>query len=98
MSIFGELKKYPGNWVVKKSVSLSAELGELAAHVESLEVVPSEYGISLMFTFDEGYTQYIPISSECTALEIGMHPKVEDLKVLTLGRVGDIDIYRIDVK
>lgn len=98
MSIFGTLKKYAGSWTVKSSVELSKELGELAAHVESIEVVPSEYGMSCKFNFDEGYSQYIPVSTECKLLEIGECPAIENLKVLTLGRPGDADIYRIDVK
>lgn len=98
MSIFGTLKKYAGSWTVKSSVELSKELGELASEVESIEVVPSEYGMSCKFNFKEGYSQYIPVSTECNSLEIGEHPDIKDLKVLTLGRPGDADIYRIDVK
>ena len=98
MSIFGTLKKYAGSWTVKASTELSKELGELAEHVESIDVVPSEYGMSCKFNFDEGYSQYIPISTECGSLEIDEHTDIKDLKVLTMGRPGDADIYRIDVK
>lgn len=97
MSIFDSIKKYPGSWVVTKSTPLATELGELADEVVSMEVIPSEYGISVEFKFKGGYTQYIPVSTQCD-LEIGDSPKVEDLVVLTLDRIGDETIYRIDKK
>ena len=98
MSIFTSLKKYPGSWVVTKKTPLAEELGELVNDLASMVVIPSEYGLSMEFKFTKGgYTQYIPLSTEC-ALEIGESPKIEDLVVLTLDRIGDETIYRIDNK
>lgn len=95
MSIFSTLKRYEGEWKVTKRTDLSVELGDQASSV-SLTVVPSEYGMSVEFSFDEGYKQYIPVSTEAN-LEIGDTPKVGDLDVITLQR-GSETIYRIDNK
>lgn len=96
--IFDILKVYQGRWEVAKTTSVKEELGEKFTLLESLEIVPSEYGISVKFTFKGGYYQYIPVSTECETLEIGEQPNVENLVILTLHREGDDDIFRINTK
>lgn len=96
--IFDTLKVYPGKWNVAKTTTIKEELGEKYELLDSLEVVPSEYGISVKFTFKGGYSQYIPVSTECETLEIGEQPRAEDLVILTLHREGDDDIFRINTK
>lgn len=96
--IFDTLKVYQGKWNVAKTTTIKEELGEKYELLDSLEVVPSEYGISVKFTFKGGYYQYIPVSTECKTLEIGEQPNAENLVILTLHREGDDDIFRINTK
>ena len=95
MGLFTGRQVYAQKWTVK---SVDAISEDDAAMFISTRVVPSEYGMSCKFNFKEGYSQYIPVSTECNSLEIGECPNIKDLKVLTLSRPGDTDIYRIDVK
>lgn len=96
MSIFDSLKKYPGSWQVVKTNSLRNELGDNLEKLSGIEVVPSEFGIAVKFSFKGGYSNYIAVSTENDTLEIGEKPSVDELVVLTLHREGDDDIYRID--
>lgn len=96
MSIFDSLKKYPGSWNVVETKTLKDELGSNIDNLLSMEVVPSDFGISVKFSFKGGYYNYIPVSTENDTLEIGETPELEELVVLTLSREGDDNIYRID--
>lgn len=93
MSIFDSLKRYQGAWKISATKSLAEELGTYAADLKGMEVIPSEYGLSIEFDFG-AYKNYIPLSNESN-LEIGETPRVEDLNIITLVREGDAPISRI---
>lgn len=98
MGIFDSLKKYPGSWNVASKTDAKEELGSNLDSLLSCEVVPSEYGISVKFTFKGGYSQYIQVSSEDDTLEVGAVVDVENLVILKLEREGDDSIFRIASK
>lgn len=93
MNIFNQLKVYAAKWQVSSKRSFTKEEIEV---VKEAEVVPSEYGSSVMFTLISGGTTYIPLSTNST---VGVGEKV-DLKkatLLTLSREGSSDIIRVEV-
>lgn len=98
MGIFDSLKRYPGSWNVASRTDAKVELGSNLDSLLSCEVVPSEYHISVKFTFKGGYSQYIPVSSEDVTLEIGIPVDVENLVILKLEREGDDPIFRVASK
>lgn len=93
MNIFSQLKVYAAKWQVSSKRSFTKEEIEV---VKEAEVVPSEYGVSVMFTLVSGGTTYIPLSTNST---VGVGEKV-DLKkatLLTLSREGSSDIIRVEI-
>lgn len=95
MGILNALRLYRGKWQVK-SVDKFDEND--AANVESAKVVPSEFGQSVCMTLKSGGTKYVPVSNTSRALANGEEINVADTNIVTLGREGDADIYRMEVK
>lgn len=89
------LRLYRGKWQVKSVEKFDAND---AANVEKAEVVPSDYGQSVCMTLKSGGTKYLPVSNTSRALADGEQVNVAECNVVTLGREGDDDIYRIEVK
>lgn len=95
MGILNALRLYRGKWQVKSVDKFDAND---AADVASAKVVPSEFGQSVCMTLKSGGTKYIPVSNTSRALANGEEINVADANIVTLGREGDNDIYRMEVK
>jgi len=95
MGILNALRLYRGKWEVK---SVDKFDPADAANVTSAKVVPSEFGQSVCMTLKSGGTKYMPLSNTSKALANGEEINVAEANVVTLGREGDNDIYRMEVK
>lgn len=93
MNIFSSLRVYAGKWRVKASRAFSQD--EIDA-VESASVVDSQYGNSVCFLMKAGGQTFIPLSTNST-LSIGDSVDLSKATLLTLGREGDADIYRVEI-
>lgn len=93
MNIFSSLRVYAGKWAVKASRAFSQE--EIDA-VDSASVVDSQYGMSVCFFMKSGGNTFIPLSNNSSA-QVGDTVNLANAKLLTLGREGDNDIYRIEI-
>lgn len=89
------LRLYRGKWQVKSVDKFDVND---AADVAKAEVVPSDFGQSVCMTLKSGGTKYLPVSNTSRALADGEQVNVAECNVVTLGREGDEDIYRIEVK
>lgn len=91
MNIFSALRVYAGKWKVKNERAFAKE--EIDT-VKSATVVDSQYGQSVCFMMVSGGQTYIPLdvnSSHATGDSIDLN----NAKLITLGRQGEADIYRI---
>ena len=93
MNIFSSLKLYAGKWLVKATRKFSQE--EINS-VDNVSVVESQYGNSACFFMKNGGQIFIPLSTD-SALAVGDTFKLEDAELLTLGREGEKDIYRVKI-
>jgi hypothetical protein len=91
MNIFSALKVYAGKWQVKNSRDFTAE--EIDA-IEQAAVVDSQYGMSVCFFMKGGGQTYIPLSND-SSKGVGEIIDLSTAKLLTLGRQGESDIYRV---
>lgn len=91
MNIFASLKVYAGKWMEK---SVRAFDSEEIADIESATVVESQYGYSVCFFMRGGGQTYIPLDQN-SSLSIGDAVDVSKAKIVTLGRAGEKDIYRV---
>ena len=91
-NIFSTLRVYAGKWNLKSSRAFSPE--EVAA-VSSAVVVASQYGNSVCFTMVGGGQTYIPLSQN-SAKDVGDSIDLTSAKLLTLGKTGESDIFRIE--
>lgn len=92
MNIFSALRVYAGKWAVKATRSFSQE--EIDA-VDHASVVDSQYGNSVCFFMKSGGQTFIPLSTN-SSLALGDDVDLSNAKLLTLGREGDADIYRVE--
>lgn len=92
MNIFGSLRVYAGKWMQKDSRSFSQD--EINA-VDHARVVDSQYGSSVCFFMKSGGQTFIPLSTN-SSLSVGDDVDLSTAKLLTLGRDGDADIYRVE--
>jgi len=95
MGILNALRLYRGKWQVKSVAKFDAND---AAEVKSAVVVPSEFGQSVCMTLKSGGAKYLPLSNTSRAVANGEEINVAECNVVTLGREGDDDIMRIEVK
>lgn len=92
MNIFSSLKKYAGKWQEKgEARNFTAEEKNFVA---SAEVVASQYGNSVKFTFIDGTVGFIPLGRDATA-SVGDAVDMHTAKVQTLCKPGEADIERI---
>ena len=91
-NIFSSLRVYAGKWNLKSSRAFSPE--EVAA-VASAVVVASQYGNSVCFTMVGGGQTFIPLSQN-SAKAVGDSIDLTSAKLLTLGKPGEVDIFRIE--
>lgn len=92
MNIFNSLRVYAGKWAIKNSRAFSQE--EMDA-IDSASVVDSQYGMSVCFMMKAGGQTFIPLSTN-SALGLGDSVDISKAKLLTLGREGESDIYRVE--
>ena len=92
MNIFNSLRVYAGKWAVKASRAFSNDEIEAVDHAT---VVDSQYGSSVCFFMKSGGQTFIPLSTN-SSLTIGDDVNLANAKLLTLGREGDADIYRVE--
>lgn len=91
MNIFSALKVYAGKWMVKNTRAF--EKDEIDA-VDRATVVDSQYGQSVCFMMKAGGKTYIPLdvnSNKATGGTVDLN----NAKLITLGRQGEADIYRV---
>ena len=93
MSIFNSLRVYAGKWEVKSTRDFTEE--EIKAVVHAV-VVPSQYGNSVQFTLTGGALTYIPLDQN-SALGAGETVDLTKAKLVTLGKAGENDIYRVSI-
>lgn len=92
MNIFSSLRVYAGKWNLKNSRAFTAE--EQGA-VRSATVVASQYGNSVCFMMVSGGQTFIPLSQD-SHLGVGDKVDLSSAKLLTLGKDGEADIYRVE--
>lgn len=92
MNIFSALRVYAGKWAVKDERAFTQE--EINAVKEAV-VVPSTYGLSVCFFMKNGGQTYIPLS---TTSQSGSGEVIDltKAKLVTLGKEGESDIYRVE--
>ena len=93
MNIFSSLRIYVGKWEVKSTRDFTEE--EIKAVVHAV-VVPSQYGNSVQFTMIGGGLTYIPLDQN-SALGAGETVDLTKAKLVTLGKAGENDIYRVSI-
>ena len=93
MNIFNSLRVYAGKWEVKSTRDFTEE--EIKAVVHAV-VVPSQYGNSVQFTMIGGGLTYIPLDQN-RALGAGETVDLTKAKLVTLGKAGENDIYRVSI-
>lgn len=91
-NIFSSLRVYAGKWNLKSSRAFSPE--EIAA-VSSAVVVASQYGNSVCFTMVGGGQTFIPLSNS-SSKGVGESIDLASAKLLTLGKDGESDIFRVE--
>lgn len=92
-TIFSKLFVYAGKWELKDSRDFTDEEIHM---VDEAIVVPSQYGNSVQFTMVNGGLTFIPLSND-SSCDIGDSIDLNKAKLLTLGKQGEEDIYRVQV-
>lgn len=92
-NVFAGRTVYGGNWQVVDSRDFNSE--EKAAVLRA-EVVPSQYGLSVVFFMRGGGQTYIPLSNT-SSLTAGDPVDMGKAKLLTLHRDGQGDINRVEI-
>ena len=91
-NIFASLRQYAGKWAVKSSRAFTAD--EINA-VSSTQIVASQYGNSLCFFMKNGGMTFIPMSNTSTK-GVGESVDLTKAQLVTLGKEGESDIYRVE--
>lgn len=94
MGALSNLTVYGRKWNLVSSESLTSE--EKKA-VHRAFVTKSDFGLAVCLMMANG-THYIPLSNNCKAqVQAGDNVDVENLRIETLEREGDSDIYRANI-
>lgn len=94
MGALSNLTVYGRKWNLVSSESLTSE--EKAA-VRRAFVTKSDFGLSVCLMMPSG-TAYIPLSNNCEVqVQAGDNVNVENLRIETLEREGDSNIYRANI-
>ena len=91
MNIFNSLRIYAGKWEVKETRDFTDE--EKAA-ISQAVVVPSKFGSSVQFTMTSVGMTFIPLDQN-SQLGTGELIDLSKAKLITLGKSGEADIYRV---
>ena len=94
-SILAKLRTYNGKWNVASKEAFDAN--DIAS-IQSNEVVPSEYGLSVKLNRVGGQASFIPVSNTSREVTVGESVDLSKCFIITLSRSGDNDIYRIEVQ
>jgi hypothetical protein len=78
-------------WIVTNSRPFNPEESAMVCRAE---VVPSDYGKSVCFFMKAGGQTYIPLSEQ-SKLEVGDELDLKTVRLITLSRKGNSDIYRV---
>ena len=93
MNIFNSLRNYVGKWEIKETRDFTDE--EKAA-VSQAVVVSSQFGSSVQFTMTAGGTTFLPLD-RYSQLGTGELVDLSKAKLVTLGKSGEADIYRVQI-
>lgn len=91
MNILNILKQYGGKWTPKGEAQPLTDADK--EMVLSATVVPSDYGASVCLLLKNGNSVYIPCGQDAS-YGIGETLDVNNIKILTLSKQGQPDIYR----
>lgn len=91
MNIFNELPIYAGKYQVLDIRNFTDT--ELEITTQAV-VVPSQYGASVQFKLKNGGFTFIPLDKNAT-VGVGEEIELTKLQLVTLGKQGAADIYRI---
>lgn len=91
MNIFSKLLVYAGKWSLKDSREFTPE--EVNS-ISRATVVESQFGNSVCFFMQAGGQTFIPLSNDST-LEVGDNVDLSKAQLLTLGKDGEDDIFRV---
>lgn len=94
MGFFDSKMLYAGKYSEKCVNQFTAED---KAQIKSVEVVPSEFGLSACFTLINGYKAYTPMSNTAN-VKAGDKLDIDQLEIQVLERMGSKDIERIKIK
>ena len=90
-NIFNNLRIYAGKWEVKETRDFTDE--EKVA-ISQAVVVPSQFGSSVQFTMTAGGMTFLPLDQN-SQLGTGELIDLSKAKLVTLGKSGEADIYRV---
>ena len=91
MNIFSNLPVYAEKWFVKESRGFTEQ--EINS-IDEAVVVSSQYGNSVCFFRVGGGQSFIPLDNN-SQLGVGETVDLATAKLLTLGKQGEADIYRV---
>ena len=91
MNIFNSLRIYAGKWEVKETRDFTQEEKDA---ISQAVVVPSQFGSSVQFTMKSGGMTFIPLDQN-SQLGTGELIDLSKAKLVTLGKSGEADIYRV---
>lgn len=93
MNIFSSLRVYAGKWMLKASRAFTQEEQDA---VSSATVVPSQYGNSVCFMMKSGGQTFIPLD-QSSNLGVGESVDLSKAELITLGKDGEADIFRVKI-
>lgn len=91
MNIFSALRVYAGKWSEKARRAFTSD--EINA-VSKASVVDSQYGLSVCFMMKAGGMTFIPLDQN-SSKAVGDEVDLSKAELLTLGKEGEADIYRV---
>ena len=91
MNIFSSLRVYAGKWSEKARRAFTSD--EISA-VSKASVVDSQYGLSVCFMMKAGGMTFIPLDQNSNK-SVGDDVDLSKAELLTLGKEGEADIYRV---
>lgn len=92
MGFLDKLRTYAGSWNEASRDKLSKTE---VTQVKSVEVVESQYGLSMCFVMKTGGKKFMPLNRD-SQLEEGDSVDIKSVEIITLERDGEDDIYRAD--
>lgn len=88
LDIMNIAKTVYGGWNLKSTEELNPE------QFSSAKVTQGDYGLSVCFFLKTGQMAFIPLSKD-SALNEGDTPEIKNLRIQTLSKPSEGDIYRV---